>query len=244
MQKKIIRYYCRFTSNNFLFLEMVGVQPQNNTSKASQDENGGSEQLQQQKQQSNAYVADDDMFASSSIKAEFYVPSNKAGLVIGHGGETLRRLEALSGTKIQFDMQQNPNETEKRIIITGTLENIEKAKEAILDKIGANIPSFSMKVPASKVGLIIGRKGDTIRELKEKSNARIEVLQGPEYSHGPDRFVSIAGDPSAVEKAKELIEEIIGGSSASEDIRITVQMPEESVKYLIGKGTAIRLSLN
>lgn len=48
---------------------------------------------------------------------------------------------------------------------------------------------FRMIVPVSKVGAIIGRKGDIIRKMSEETRARIKVLDGPTTT--PDRIVSI-----------------------------------------------------
>lgn len=48
---------------------------------------------------------------------------------------------------------------------------------------------FRMIVPVTKVGAIIGRKGDFIKKMCEETRARIKVLDGPVNT--PDRIVSI-----------------------------------------------------
>jgi poly(rC)-binding protein 2/3/4 len=49
---------------------------------------------------------------------------------------------------------------------------------------------FRMIVPVTKVGAIIGRKGDFIKKMCEETRARIKVLDGPVNT--PDRIVSIS----------------------------------------------------
>lgn len=48
---------------------------------------------------------------------------------------------------------------------------------------------FRMIVPVTKVGAIIGRKGDFIKKMCEETRARIKVLDGPVTT--TDRIVSI-----------------------------------------------------
>ena len=67
---------------------------------------------------------------------------------------------------------------------------------------------FEMSVPGYKVGLIMGKGGETIKKLKERSGAQIIIFQdSPEAAH--EKPLRITGDPNAVETAKELIQEII-----------------------------------
>ncbi|XP_010536892.1 PREDICTED: RNA-binding KH domain-containing protein PEPPER isoform X2 [Tarenaya hassleriana] len=50
---------------------------------------------------------------------------------------------------------------------------------------------FRLIVPVTKVGAIIGRKGDFIKKMCEETRARIKVLEGPVTT--PDRVVLISG---------------------------------------------------
>lgn len=49
---------------------------------------------------------------------------------------------------------------------------------------------FRILVPATKVGAVIGRKGDFIKKMCEESKARIKVLEGPQGV--PERAVSLS----------------------------------------------------
>lgn len=65
----------------------------------------------------------------------------------------------------------------------------------------------SMSVPSSKVGLIIGRGGETIRDLEERSGAKITVTQ--EGDRSGERTISLIGHDSAIERARNLILDIV-----------------------------------
>jgi poly(rC)-binding protein 2/3/4 len=52
---------------------------------------------------------------------------------------------------------------------------------------------FRILVPVSKVGAVIGRKGDFIKKMIEESKARIKVLEGPQGA--PERAVSPSPPP-------------------------------------------------
>ena len=68
---------------------------------------------------------------------------------------------------------------------------------------------FEMNVPGHKVGLIIGKGGKTIKQLRERSGAKIIIIQdSPEVAH--EKPLRITGDPGAVEAAKELVTSFLG----------------------------------
>lgn len=63
-------------------------------------------------------------------------------------------------------------------------------------------------VPGPKVGLIIGKGGETIKQLQEKSGAKMVVIQdGPNQEQ--EKPLRITGDPSKVEYAKQLVYDLI-----------------------------------
>lgn len=63
-------------------------------------------------------------------------------------------------------------------------------------------------VPGPKVGLIIGKGGETIKQLQERSGAKMVVIQdGPNQEQ--EKPLRISGDPSKVEYAKQLVYDLI-----------------------------------
>lgn len=57
---------------------------------------------------------------------------------------------------------------------------------------------IEIMVPGPKVGLIIGKGGETIKQLQEKSGAKMVIIQdGP--SQEAEKPLRISGDPQKVE---------------------------------------------
>ncbi|RIB24159.1 hypothetical protein C2G38_723122 [Gigaspora rosea] len=234
-----------------------------------------------------------------STQEEFKVPNAVVGLVIGRGGENLKRIEKQTGARIQFSQDQPPDVIERRVTITGTPDDVKNAKGMIQQLVedaingntlnrrdlqgGGNRSTITIHIPSSKVGVVIGRGGETIRDLQDRSGARINVT--PDSAASPqsnDRSVTLIGDEAAVQRAKALIDEIVntgdsepnrgypkdyrsnsyGGSTYSNDSHgsnygggsghygpysghptgksnqdsITIQVPNDSVGLIIGKG--------
>ena len=65
------------------------------------------------------------------------VASNKVGLVIGKGGETIKSINQASGAHVEIDRNAPPDAVEKNFIIRGSAEAVERAKNMVLEKIGA-----------------------------------------------------------------------------------------------------------
>ncbi|KAG9295239.1 hypothetical protein G9A89_000062 [Geosiphon pyriformis] len=166
---------------------------------------------------------------SGNVHEEFKVPNAVVGLVIGRGGENLKRIEKTTGARIQFSQgelsNQPPDVVERRVTITGTMEDVQAAKAMIQqlvddatsgntsgrrDSFGPSRTTITIHIPSSKVGVVIGRGGETIRDLQDRSGARINVT--PDSAASPnanDRPVTLIGDDNAVQRAKALIDEIV-----------------------------------
>lgn len=128
---------------------------------------------------------------------------------------------------------------------------------------GANQPALrvgedasQIMVPSRTVGLIIGRGGETIRDLQERSGCHVNIV-GEEKSVNGLRPVNLLGTPQAAAMAKELIMEIVesdtknmasqGGMSQGragamplggdgEKINDRIIVPSDAVGMIIGKG--------
>ena len=72
--------------------------------------------------------------------------------------------------------------------------------------------SLQIMVPDRTVGLIIGRGGETIRDLQERSACHINIVSENKSVNGL-RPVNLIGTPAAARHAKELILEIVDSDS-------------------------------
>ncbi|XP_009589045.1 uncharacterized protein [Nicotiana tomentosiformis] len=158
------------------------------------------------------------------------VPNVRVGVIIGRGGETIKYLQLQSGAKIQVtrDMDADPNSPTRGVELVGTPEQIAKAEQLISDVLaeadagGSGIVSrritgqvsgaeqFVMKVPNNKVGLVIGKGGETIKNMQATTGARIQVipLHLPPGDTSRERTVQIDGSSEQIEAAKQLVYEV------------------------------------
>jgi len=77
-----------------------------------------------------------DVTPSFDITEVISIPSNKVGLVMGKGGETIRQICMTSGAHCQVDKNAPEGSREKNIVIKGKQENVLKAKLLVSEKVG------------------------------------------------------------------------------------------------------------
>lgn len=116
--------------------------------------------------------------------------------------------------------------------------------------------AYIVPVPNDIVGLIIGKGGETIRQLQLESGAKIQVAIKEVEATGM-RNVFVEGPDDKYRKAKEMIDEVIRVqkqtanpqiqvavgdtnpfiSHANREKLFTFTIPDKMVGYVIGKGT-------
>jgi len=69
------------------------------------------------------------------VQENFSVPSNKVGLVMGKGGETIKQICSQSGAHCQVDKTAPEGAREKTIVIKGSPEAVDMAKRLISEKV-------------------------------------------------------------------------------------------------------------
>ncbi|XP_066514287.1 far upstream element-binding protein 3 isoform X2 [Hoplias malabaricus] len=152
---------------------------------------------------------------------DFKVPDKMVGFIIGRGGEQITRIQLESGCKIQIAADSG-GMIDRPCTLTGSPESIEQAKRLlgqIVDRC-RNGPGFHSEmdgnsaiqeilIPASKVGLVIGKGGDTIKQLQERTGVKMIMIQDGPMPTGADKPLRITGDPFKVQQARELVVEII-----------------------------------
>ncbi|KAG7599130.1 K Homology domain [Arabidopsis suecica] len=152
------------------------------------------------------------------------VPSSKVGTLIGKGGEMVRYLQVNSGAKIQIrrDAEADPSSALRPVEIIGTVACIEKAEKlinaVIAEAEAGGVPALAargvpeqmeIKVPNDKVGVIIGRGGETIKNMQTKSRARIQLIPQNEGDGSKERTVRISGDKRQIDIATALIKDVM-----------------------------------
>lgn len=163
----------------------------------------------------------------SMLVEEVTVPNKLVGLVIGRGGEMINKLQSESGAKIQVapdppaDVAHMYND--RQITITGISEAVDKAKR-LIDEIrnegkvperllmggsAAGEYSIEIKVSAGKIGLVIGKGGETIKSLQERAGCKMVLFQDGEYANAPEKPLRISGEQSKVFYGQQLVEDLL-----------------------------------
>jgi far upstream element-binding protein len=189
------------------------------------------------------------------------VESHLVGMIIGRQGENMRRIEQETGARVQFITGPGTHGPTRDCKISGNRQQVRQARDAINRIIDENEQAqkpvakppasvsgqehLQIMVPDKTVGLIIGRGGETIRDLQDRSQCHINIV-GENKSINGLRPVNLIGTIESTKMAKDLIMEIVdsdvkaGNQQAApvlnDKLNDSIMVPADSVGLIIGKG--------
>lgn len=193
---------------------------------------------------------------------EVFVPKAAVGVVIGKGGDMIKKIQADTGCRLQFLQTKNEGPGDRRCILQGTKQQVDDGKRMIEDLIdsvmrrnngegggggnrggndnwnsnsGSSNNSYQQQhqqspnsmgggggsgvqvvqhqyqfiVPASKCGIIIGRGGDTIKQINQQSGAHCEMDRKASQNQTNEKTFTVKGEQHQVDEAKRLIQDKI-----------------------------------
>ncbi|XP_017122563.1 RNA-binding protein Pasilla isoform X4 [Drosophila gunungcola] len=153
------------------------------------------------------------------------VPAVASGAIIGKGGETIASLQKDTGARVKMSKSHDfyPGTTERVCLITGSTDAIMVVLEFIMDKIREK-PDLTNKivdaeskqtqerdkqvkilVPNSTAGMIIGKGGAFIKQIKEESGSYVQISQKPKDVSLQERCITIIGDKENNKNACKMI---------------------------------------
>ncbi|KAG5866866.1 hypothetical protein JTB14_019407, partial [Gonioctena quinquepunctata] len=140
------------------------------------------------------------------------VPSVAAGAIIGKGGETIAQLQKETGARVKMSKSHDfyPGTTERVCLITGSVEAIINVLNFIIEKIREK-PDLTkagdteskmhererqvkILVPNSTAGMIIGKAGNYIKQIKEASGSYVQISQKAKDVSLQERCITVIGD--------------------------------------------------
>nr|ADI46928.1 CRB1m [Volvox carteri f. nagariensis] len=143
-------------------------------------------------------------------------PPGIVGRVIGRGGETIRTLQQASGAHILVN-QDFPDGVPRQIVITGAQDAVQRATSMVSELIQGDqgntqsiIQRFGVgstevvECPKAMVGRVIGKGGETIKDLQKRFSASIQIDQGSTPCK-----ITITGPAQTVSSARRAIEDLI-----------------------------------
>lgn len=161
---------------------------------------------------------------------QIMVPDRTVGLIIGRGGETIRDLQERSGCHVNIVGESKSMNGLRPVNLIGPYAAAAKAKEMIMEIVDSdsrngqgnappqggrghprenNAPDKTQDaiyVPNEAVGMIIGKGGETIREMQNTTGCKINVSQQPQPGQA-EREIELVGSRDAINRAKRAIED-------------------------------------
>jgi len=147
------------------------------------------------------------MSAAEGNPLRVLLGDDTAGLVVVRGGEGLRQLKTASGATL--DLPRDKIRDSRILTISGTVMQQHACCCALLDRVFRTSKSdFTMLLPTHCVGLLVGKGGAGLRELKAGAGVTIE-LQKEEIVPG-ERMLTLSGSALQVVTAMERVLAILG----------------------------------
>ncbi len=92
----------------------------------------------------------------------------------------------------------------------------------------------TLQIPATLVGKVIGKGGETIKNLQNQSRTRIQI---DHTAPGDTKTITITSeDPDYLEAAKHLIQQVVSDDSPQGEVQRSVECPPGIVGRIIGRG--------
>ncbi|KAJ7595029.1 hypothetical protein C8J56DRAFT_1123796 [Mycena floridula] len=168
------------------------------------------------------------------------IPSQYHASLIGSAGKYAIRLEEKYSVKITFPRQSADNGEGKtreqlksdEVLVKGGKRGVAGAKSELLEAVEFeketnNVIKFT--VPTRAVSRILGKSGASINEIKDNTDAQIDVDNGES-----DTTITIRGTKKAIAAAKSAILAI--ADQIAEEVNVTLHIEHKFHRSLIGPG--------
>ncbi|XP_046969835.1 heterogeneous nuclear ribonucleoprotein K isoform X1 [Vanessa cardui] len=133
----------------------------------------------------------------------FLIPSKVAGSIIGKGGSNISKLR--NEYKASITVPDCPGPERVLSITASDIDTIMEIVKDILPNLADGAPKggtsddldVRLLIHQSRAGCVIGKAGAKIKELREKTGARLKIFSNP-APQSSERVVQLVGKPDAV----------------------------------------------
>ncbi|KAI6213654.1 hypothetical protein M3Y94_00176000 [Aphelenchoides besseyi] len=158
--------------------------------------------------------------ADAELQIKVLIPAGAVGALIGKGGEAMRALKNESNCRVQMSKNQElfQNTNERICMVKGKVNASMIVMKAIIEKIQEKIEpntptdQFDLKgvdrcheikvvVPNTSAGMVIGKSGASIKEIRETTGANIQVYPkagSEEAKQSVERVITVGAENNAV----------------------------------------------
>ena len=160
---------------------------------------------------------------AGQILLKMLVPAYAAGSVIGKNGQTITHLQKETGVNIKLSKAKDfyPGTTERIALIQGKYDGVLLVLRFIIDKVyefpipkdmvmqnAERAKQVKTIVPNTTAGLIIGKKGATIKTIMETTKAKVQLTQKPDSPSMQqllERVITVVGERDQLYAASQMI---------------------------------------
>ena len=128
-------------------------------------------------------------------------------LVVGHSGERIREMEARTGARIKA-VSHLRTPLGARIIVEGPAAAVDAAADFVSQSLELAKSPQRIECPRAALGKVIGRQGERIKSIIERSGARLQVQQDYE----PCYIEIESDDPVKLQMAREMVHNYMEGA--------------------------------
>jgi len=146
------------------------------------------------------------------------IASNRAGVLIGKQGSTMKQITALSGCAISIGDAEQDKPEERIVTIKGSdlavqyavilirqrLES-EPAPQAMEVSFPEETQTATLAIPSATAGVVIGKSGSTIASIKQQSGCSISIADA--VGDSAERMVTVTGSAAGIQTATHLIQQ-------------------------------------
>merc|ERR1719447_1914673 len=158
------------------------------------------------------------------------IPSNVSGHIIGKGGETIAELRRSSCTNIMMSKANElfPGTQDRVSLINGSKDSISDVVKLLVKLMKQRLEELGepgdverqlrLVVPNSTIGMVIGKGGETVEQMKQRSGANILISKKDEVKI-PERVITLVGEVRSNQVALDTIN--VNGHT---NLRLTLNM--------------------
>ncbi|CAD5231356.1 unnamed protein product [Bursaphelenchus xylophilus] len=192
------------------------------------------------------------------VQVKVLIPAGAVGALIGKGGEAMRQLKTDSGCRVQMSKNQEMfhNTNERICLVKGKVTACMMVMKVILEKIQEKIESnnpadpFDLKglnrpnemkivVPNTSAGMVIGKSGASIKEIRESTGANIQVYPkagSEEAKQSMERVITVGAEQNQVllDAISKVLEKVAADPLHAQEAQKTEQYPS-SQSFAFGR---------
>mmetsp|Transcript_111866 Transcript_111866/g.357050 ORF Transcript_111866/g.357050 Transcript_111866/m.357050 type:complete len:188 (+) Transcript_111866:1255-1818(+) len=166
------------------------------------------------------------------MQVHMVVPGHIAGAVLGKGGVQMRQVAATVGCKLRVLSREGL--TGQLLVLTGNYNQCVILQELVHGRImdalraeGGQAPSdhaeLVLLVRAEAAGVVIGKQGFMLKQIRERSGATITLLR--EQVHG-QRPCILTGSLRDVLRAEKHVFDLVRAVTVADPAKVSAELPE------------------